>query len=397
MEEKLRKDILRKEIRKKRESLDQKEVLELSEKITQKVISLGEFEIAKTVLLYSSKGKEVFTKNLMQYALLEGKRLCLPVTLKEGLQIYEVDSLKELSPGAFGILEPLKLPEKLIEPEEIDFVLVPGIAFDKMGNRIGYGMGYYDSFLKKVRVPKVGLLFEVQLLDSVPYEKHDVPVDILISEKQIIYCNANRNPKPFKIVVLASGRGTDFQSIIDSKNNGELSLVEISALITDNPSAYAIERAKKAGIPYFVISYSNREELDLKIKKILDSISPDLVVLAGYMKIIKNKELLSSYFGKIINIHPSLLPKYPGVNAQKAAFEAKEKVSGYTIHFVDDTLDGGQIIYQEKVDISDCKTDDEVASKILAREHVGLPKVVGMFSRGKFKIENERVRYYTDP
>jgi phosphoribosylglycinamide formyltransferase-1 len=115
------------------------------------------------------------------------------------------------------------------------------------------------------------------------------------------------------------------------------------------------------------------------------------VVLAGYMRIIRSKELLSSYAGRIINIHPSLLPKYPGAHAQADAFNAGEKTSGYTIHFVDESLDGGKIIYQEKVDISGCKSADEAAAKILEREHVGLPMIVGKFSQGKVKMQGGKV------
>ena len=116
--------------------------------------------------------------------------------------------------------------------------------------------------------------------------------------------------------------------------------------------------------------------------KKLAELEPDLVVLAGYMKVIRSKGLLSKYAGRMINIHPSLLPKYPGAHAQRDAFEAGEKVSGFTIHFVDETLDGGKIICQEKVDISGCRSADEAAAKILENEHIGLPAIVGKFAKG---------------
>ena len=159
--------------------------------------------------------------------------------------------------------------------------------------------------------------------------------------------------------------------------------VNLVGLITENPQAKAIERAAEAGIPAFVVPHSTREELDAGVLARLDELKPDLVVLAGYMKVIRSSELLSRYAGKMINIHPSLLPKYPGATAQKDAFEAGEKESGFTIHFVDESLDGGKVIYQEKVDISGCKSADEAASAILAREHVGLPMVVGRFAKGE--------------
>ncbi|VVB65977.1 Phosphoribosylglycinamide formyltransferase [Candidatus Gugararchaeum adminiculabundum] len=192
-----------------------------------------------------------------------------------------------------------------------------------------------------------------------------------------------------RIAVLASGNGSDFQSIIDGVEAKKVN-AEIVALITDNPNANALNRAKKHGIASQVIdfkSYSDRMKFDLDVKKKLDELKLDLVVLAGYMKLIKSKEWLKDYAGKMINIHPSLLPKFPGAHGQQDAFETGEKVSGYTIHFVDDSLDGGPIILQEKVDISNCKSVDEVKAKILAQEHVGLPKVVDMFSKGGFVIE----------
>jgi phosphoribosylglycinamide formyltransferase-1 len=201
--------------------------------------------------------------------------------------------------------------------------------------------------------------------------------------------------KTIRIAVFASGRGSDFQSIIDGVAKGEVN-AKIELLVTDNPSAYAIERAKQAGIAYVVFepkNYATREQFDEAIMTKVDSISPDLVVLAGYMRIIRSKEFLQKYSGKILNIHPSLLPKYPGAHAQKDAFEAGEKVSGLTIHFVDDSLDGGPIIYQEKVDISDCKSADEVSAKILGREHDALPKIVDSFSKGKYMIEGKKVKY----
>ncbi|MEM2963037.1 MAG: phosphoribosylglycinamide formyltransferase [Candidatus Anstonellales archaeon] len=201
-----------------------------------------------------------------------------------------------------------------------------------------------------------------------------------------------------RIAVLASGRGSDFQSIIDGIEKGEVD-ARIEIMITDNPNAGAIERAKKHGIPYRIIerkSYSSREEHDLEIMRELDKHNLDLVVLAGYMRIIKAREFLEKYKWRIINIHPSLLPKYAGAHAQRDAFEAGEKVSGYTIHFVDENLDGGPIIYQEEVDISDCKTADEVASKILQREHIGLPKIVDSFAKGRYEVVGGKVIYKKD-
>ena len=198
-----------------------------------------------------------------------------------------------------------------------------------------------------------------------------------------------------RIGVLASGRGSNFQAIIDAIKSGTCN-AKIEVLITNNPKARAIERAKKENIPVEIVEreqFSSREEMDDRIFELLEKYNVELVVLAGYMAIIKGRKLLEGYKNRIINIHPSLLPSFPGLNAQKQAFEYGVKVSGLTIHFVDDSLDGGPIIYQKAVDISDCESAEEVADRILKHEHQSYPEVVDMFSKGKFIIEGRRVKY----
>jgi phosphoribosylglycinamide formyltransferase-1 len=202
-----------------------------------------------------------------------------------------------------------------------------------------------------------------------------------------------------RIGVLASGRGTDFQSIVDGVKSGKVN-VTISALISDNPDAKALQIAKDNNIPAFCIErgkYLYREEHDNAIRKKLEEFNVELVVLAGYMRMITDAKFLEDYKGRIINIHPALLPCFPGTHAQKDAFDYGVKISGYTIHFVDASEDGGPIIYQEAIDISHCKTEDEVAAKILDREHVGLPMIVDSFSKGRYIIEGRKVRYVPNP
>jgi len=202
-------------------------------------------------------------------------------------------------------------------------------------------------------------------------------------------------PEKIKVAVLASGRGSDFQSILDAAERGEITAA-IVALITDNPEAKAIDRAKLNSIPYSVIpvaDYSTREAHDQAVWKKLDEFKPDLVVLAGYMRIVRDHGFLKAYGGKMINIHPSLLPSFPGAHAQRDAFDFGAKISGYTIHFVTDSLDAGPVIYQEAVDISGCSTADEAAASILEREHVGLPKIIQMFAEGSFAAEGRKVTY----
>ena len=343
--------------------------------ITHRLCTLSDYLSAKCILLYSSKGSEVHTQSMIQTALLAGKKVVLPVTLKEShtLALYELKDYSELVVGAFGILEPPKLAERKVLPEKIDLAVIPGVSFDRSGHRLGYGMGYYDALLAKMKCKKIALAYGMQILEEIPSEPHDICMDMIVTEEEIVQCIAT-------IAVLASGRGSDFQSLIDAAKTGKMS-VKIVALITNNPQAPAIERAKKNSIDVFVVDVDAGEERDRKIKETLDKLAPNLVVLAGYMKIIRSKELLLGYKGRMINIHPSRLPKYPGAHAQKDAFDAGEKISGYTIHYVDDTLDGGEIIYQEKVNISECTTWEEASAKILEREHVGLPMIVDKLVR----------------
>jgi len=273
-----------------------------------------------------------------------------------------------------------------VQPEEVDVVVVPGVSFDRRGHRLGYGRGYYDSLLKKVKGCKVGLAYDMQIVEHVPDEPHDVAVDMVVTQSETMVCGriAGGGRRKFRIAVLASGRGSDFLSLVGAVKDGRLDAV-IAGLVTDNPDAAAAKKAEENGIPAFFVPHASREELDGGIMKKLAELEPDLVVLAGYMKVIKSRELLQRYAGKMINIHPSLLPKYPGAHAQKDAFDAGEKVSGYTIHFVDESLDGGKILHQEKVDISGCKSAEEAAARILEREHVGLPYVVGKLARGEMR------------
>ncbi|MFA6530329.1 MAG: phosphoribosylglycinamide formyltransferase [Candidatus Micrarchaeia archaeon] len=199
-----------------------------------------------------------------------------------------------------------------------------------------------------------------------------------------------------KIAVLASGRGSNFKAIAEAVKKGEVD-AEISILITDKQDAGAIQIAKSYNILVQFIDftkYSNKEDGDLEIKKVLDSKGVGLVVLAGYMRILRSRALLDAYKFKIINIHPSLLPAFKGsTHAQNDAFDYGCKVSGLTIHFVTADVDGGQIIYQEAVDISDCKTGSEAAVKILKKEHEAYKKIIDSFSKGKYEIKGNRAEF----
>jgi phosphoribosylglycinamide formyltransferase-1 len=201
-----------------------------------------------------------------------------------------------------------------------------------------------------------------------------------------------------KIAVLASGRGSNFQSILDAIER-ETCDAEAKLLISDKPDAPAIERAKKRDIPVEIVErkdFDSRESMDERILELLKQYGVELAVLAGYMRIIRGKKLLEEYINRIINIHPALLPSFPGMDAQKQAFEYGVKVSGATVHFVDASLDAGPIILQKAVDISECRNADEVQEKIIKIEHEIYPRAVDMFAKGKFKIKGRRATYEGD-
>jgi len=190
-----------------------------------------------------------------------------------------------------------------------------------------------------------------------------------------------------KIVVLASGRGSNFQAIIDNINAGDL-LISCVGMITDNPSAYAIERARDAGISTIVIdyhAYPSRLEYEVDLLAALKGLHPDLVVLAGYMRIL-GKEIILEYKERMINIHPSLLPSFPGLHAQAQALAYGVKVAGCTVHFVDEEMDAGPIILQRSVVVKDNDTVDMLEERILKEEHIALSDAIRLFYEGKLMI-----------
>lgn len=179
---------LRQECLEKRSGLSQDEVREKSERIMARLFELDEFKKANFIMFYVDFKNEVMTQDAIAKALSMGKRVAVPKTVKdEGLWAIEIKSLDDLSAGALGILEPTKL-ENRVDPEELDLVIVPGVAFDRKGHRLGFGAGYYDRFLPKLRpgVKKIAVAFEVQLVDSVPAEEHDIRMDAILTEEQLI-------------------------------------------------------------------------------------------------------------------------------------------------------------------------------------------------------------------
>ncbi len=191
------------------------------------------------------------------------------------------------------------------------------------------------------------------------------------------------------IAVLISGSGTNLQSLIDACNSKEIS-GEIKVVISNKESAYGLTRAKNANIKAIF------EKDETKVLQILKDENIDLVVLAGYLAIISD-EFINQYKNKIINIHPSLIPAfcgsgYYGLRVHKKAFERGVKVAGATVHFVSNVVDGGPIILQKAIDVSDCKSPEAMQEKILLNvEHKLLPEAVRLYCLGKVKVNDERV------
>jgi len=196
-----------------------------------------------------------------------------------------------------------------------------------------------------------------------------------------------------RIAVIASGRGSNFQAILDAIRNGKVPAA-CAALITDNPKAYAIERAEKAGIPCRIIDYStfpSREVYERALLQTMQEADADLFVLAGYMRIL-GSSIVKAFRGKMINIHPALLPSFTGLHAQRQAVQYGVKVSGCTVHFVDDSLDGGPIILQKCVKVLDTDDEDSLAERILEHEHECLPEAIRLFCEERLVIEGRKVR-----
>lgn len=196
-----------------------------------------------------------------------------------------------------------------------------------------------------------------------------------------------------RICVLVSGGGSNFQSIIDSIKNETIKDAKIIQLISSNPSAYAIQRAKDNDIPIKVISkaeFTNLEERMDETLKAVEKSNPDLIVLAGFMSILPEK-IIKKFKGKIINIHPSLLPKYGGkdhygIKVHQKVIEACEKESGATVHFVDEGVDTGEIILQESVEVKNGDTPEELRDRVLEVEHKILPMAINIFQDRREKI-----------
>ncbi len=200
--------------------------------------------------------------------------------------------------------------------------------------------------------------------------------------------------KPHKLAALVSGRGSNLQAIIDSIERKELD-AHLSIVISNIKNAPALVRAEKHGIETIFIdpaSYSNRKSYDQALIDKLKVASIDLICLAGYMRIL-GEEFISNFSKKIINIHPSLLPAFPGLNAQKQAIEYGVKFSGCTVHFVDAGVDSGPIILQTAVPVYDNDCEESLSERILKQEHYLYPKAIEMIIENKLSLDGRTVKY----
>jgi phosphoribosylglycinamide formyltransferase 1 len=196
-----------------------------------------------------------------------------------------------------------------------------------------------------------------------------------------------------KLAVLVSGRGSNLQAIIDNIEKGTLS-AELAVVISDQADAYALERARKHSVPAVHVSAKGyrgkRDDYDALLVKELQKRNVELVCLAGFMRII-TPTLIKAFPNRILNIHPALLPSFPGLHVQKAAIEHGAKFSGCTVHFVDEGMDTGPIIIQAVVPVLDNDTEDSLSERILKQEHKIYSRAIQLYAEGKLKIKGRRV------
>ncbi len=192
-----------------------------------------------------------------------------------------------------------------------------------------------------------------------------------------------------RIVVLISGSGTNLQALIDAVECGDIP-AKICAVISNKDNVKGLERADTHQIPAFVISHKSfpdRESFDERLMEIIDAQGPDLVVLAGFMRIL-TPAFTEHYTGKMLNIHPSLLPKYQGLNTHQRAIDAKDSEHGVSVHFVTEELDGGPIAIHAKVAIDADDTADSLAQKVHEQEHLIYPQAVKWFAEGRLRLQS---------
>jgi phosphoribosylglycinamide formyltransferase-1 len=187
-----------------------------------------------------------------------------------------------------------------------------------------------------------------------------------------------------RLAILLSGRGSNFEAIAEGVDSGRIADAEIVAVISDVAEARGLERARQRGLPAFAIDrrvYRDRAAHEGAILDLLQEVRPDLICLAGYMRIL-SPAFVSRYRGRILNIHPALLPKFPGLDAQRQALEAGEEVSGCTVHFVDEGTDTGPAVLQRRVPVLPGDTVETLSQRILEQEHEAYPEAIARVLEG---------------
>jgi phosphoribosylglycinamide formyltransferase-1 len=186
-------------------------------------------------------------------------------------------------------------------------------------------------------------------------------------------------PEPgFRLAILLSGRGSNFEAIAEAVESEAIPDARIVAVLSDVPEAAGLERARRRGLPAYAVDrrqFANRREQEAGILRILAEARPDLICLAGYMRVL-SAEFVARYRGRILNIHPALLPKFSGLHAQRRALEAGETVSGCTVHFVDEGTDTGPVILQKTVPVLPGDTEESLSERILVEEHRAYPEAI---------------------
>jgi phosphoribosylglycinamide formyltransferase 1 len=199
--------------------------------------------------------------------------------------------------------------------------------------------------------------------------------------------------KPFRIVVLASGGGTNLQAILDQLHDGEEG-IEVVGVGSDKAGATALERGQKAGVETGVFpasDYEDRKARDQALGDWIEGRKPDLIVLAGYMQLL-SPEFVARFRHRVINVHPALLPAFPGIDAVQQAIDHGSKITGVTVHFVDEGVDSGPIILQRPVPVAPSRDWDETESAIHATEHALLPETIRLIAAGRVSFDESNPR-----
>ncbi|MYC76825.1 phosphoribosylglycinamide formyltransferase [Candidatus Poribacteria bacterium] len=195
------------------------------------------------------------------------------------------------------------------------------------------------------------------------------------------------------IAVLVSGSGTNLQTLIEQLHQDETSGINIAVVLSDRRKAYALTRAKRAGIPTHVVrtqDFTNRLDFDAEISRVIEQHAIELIALAGFMKVFQ-PPFVQKYRNRIINVHPTLLPAFPGAHPVADTLAYGVKIAGVTVHFVDEDVDSGPIIAQSAVPVLDTDDEESLHNRIQVEEHKLYPEVIKWYAQGKLKIEGRKV------